>query len=252
MAIRIYLLGRVGIERDWAPVVDERQFRGKQGRLAFAYLVCERTRAVSREELAGVVWPGEEMAEAWEVGLSALISRLRGLLAPLADEGVSLASGLGLYRLNLANEVWVDLEAGANALDMAEAALRDGEPKRGFGSAVVALNLAKRPFLSMNDGEWVEAQRRKLERQRLRALECLAKIWLASGEPLLAVESATEAVTLDPFRESSHRLLMQAHAATGNRPEALRVYHRLGGLLADELGTDPSAETEALFRELLR
>jgi len=88
-------------------------------------------------------------------------------------------------------------------------------------------------------------------RQLLRSLECLAKIWLSTQEPGLAVEAATEALALDSFRESSYRLLMRAHVSAGNRAEAVRVYHRLRELLADELGTDPSAETEALYLEFL-
>jgi len=58
-------------------------------------------------------------------------------------------------------------------------------------------------------------------------------------------------VALDAFREGSHQLLMQAHAANGNRAEAVKVYHRLRALLADELGTTPGADTEALYLELL-
>ena len=52
-------------------------------------------------------------------------------------------------------------------------------------------------------------------------------------------------------RESSHRLLMQAHASAGNPAEAIQCYHRLRRSLADELGTDPSSETEALYIKLL-
>ena len=44
---------------------------------------------------------------------------------------------------------------------------------------------------------------------------------------------------------------MEAHVAAGNRAEALRVYERCRRLLADELGTYPSPETESIFRELL-
>ena len=58
MALRIYLTGRVGLELDGEPVLDERHLRGKQGRLAFVYLACERTRPVPRDELAEVIWPG--------------------------------------------------------------------------------------------------------------------------------------------------------------------------------------------------
>ncbi|MDA0987955.1 MAG: bacterial transcriptional activator domain-containing protein [Chloroflexi bacterium] len=72
-----------------------------------------------------------------------------------------------------------------------------------------------------------------------------------AGEPALAIETAMEAVALDQFREISHQLLMRSHVAIGNPSEAVIVYHSLRGLLADELGTDPSNETEALYVELL-
>jgi hypothetical protein len=45
--------------------------------------------------------------------------------------------------------------------------------------------------------------------------------------------------------------LVEAHAAGGNRAEALRVYERCRRLLAEELGTYPSPETESIYRELL-
>jgi len=90
-----------------------------------------------------------------------------------------------------------------------------------------------------------------LQRIRVRALDCLAQALLASGDPSLAVEAVVEAPTVDPLRESSYRLLMQAHARGGNPAEAVRAYHHLRSLLADELGTDPSRETEAVVLEIL-
>jgi DNA-binding SARP family transcriptional activator len=91
----------------------------------------------------------------------------------------------------------------------------------------------------------------KLRRKCQRALECLSRVWLACGEPELAVEAADEAVALDRHREPAQRLLMQAHAATGNRAEALIVYGRLRESLARDVGADPAPETESLYLELL-
>jgi len=45
---------------------------------------------------------------------------------------------------------------------------------------------------------------------------------------------------------------MRAHAALGNRAEALRTYHWCRELMADELGVSPSPETEAVYLEVLR
>jgi len=45
---------------------------------------------------------------------------------------------------------------------------------------------------------------------------------------------------------------MRAHAAVGNRAEALRVYERCRSVLTEELGVPPSPQTEAVYLEILR
>jgi len=45
---------------------------------------------------------------------------------------------------------------------------------------------------------------------------------------------------------------MRIHAQMGNRAEALRVFGQCRHLLREELGADPSHETETLFLEILR
>ena len=225
MSIRIYLAGRVTIEVNGTTVIDERQLRGKQGWLVFGYLVCERTRPVSREELAMVVW-GDDLSPSWEGALSALLSRLGVLLSGdlLRAEGVSLSRAFGQYQLHLPAGAWIDMEAGASALDRAEARLRMGQPGSLLGPATVAATVARRPFLSGVNGFWAESQRNKLNRQLLRALDCLYENQVATGEVELAVEAAIEAIPLDPYRERAHRYLMQ-----GGRQHALT--HMGGGAL---------------------
>lgn len=66
------------------------------------------------------------------------------------------------------------------------------------------------------------------------------------------MENASEAIALDPFRESSYGLLMEVHHATGNRAEALRVYQRLQQVLAAGLGADPAPETQERYLKLLK
>lgn len=254
MSVRVYLAGRVCLEAEGEQqlVVDEQRFRGRQERLVFAYLVGARMRPVPREELAGVLWPDGE-PPAWQAALSAIVSRLRAQFAcagtlELRD---AVTSGFGQYRLLLPADTWVDVEAAVAALDAAEGALRTADHKRAFGPAVVASTIARQPFLSGDKGDWVMFQRQRLERIRLRALECLAKVWTASGEPALAVEAVSEALAVEPFRETSHQLLMRAHAVAGNPAEAVRAYQRLRERLVSELGTDPSKETEAVYLEVI-
>jgi DNA-binding SARP family transcriptional activator len=252
MGPRVYLTGRLGIEVNGTLAVDESDFRGKQDRLVFAYLVSERSRAVGAEELAEILWPLAGPA-VWKNGLSPVVSRLRSLVRPppLSPAEILISSNAGAYQLHLSLGSWVDVEAATCAVDEAEGGLRTGNMRRAWGPALVAVTIAKREFLPGIDGEWVESQRRKLKRQLLRALECLCRIWLWNKEFALAVEAGTQLVAMDAFREASQQLLMQAYAANGNRAEALKTYHRLRTLLADELGTSPGPDTEALYLALL-
>ena len=246
--IRLFLTGRVGLAVDEVLAFDERDLRGRQSRVAFAYLAAHHGRPVPHEDLAEVLWPGD-MAPAWENALYAMISRLRSLLAVKAP-AVAISRTAGQYQLQVPADTWVDVAAAALALDAAEGTLRMGDPRSAFGPACVAESICRRAFLAGHNCPWADTQREKLERQLLRSLECLARIWLATDEPALAVEAASEAVGLDPYRESSYQLLMQAHEATGNRPDALRVYQRLDRLLAAELGSGPAPETQLLYSRL--
>jgi hypothetical protein len=116
-----------------------------------------------------------------------------------------------------------------------------------------ALGVASRGFLPGDDLPWVEDRRRELEELRLRTLEAVAAAGAALGGPQLAAaeRAARNLVEAAPFRESGHRLLMEALAARGDVAEALRAYDKLRILLRDELGTAPAAPLQTLHRRLL-
>jgi DNA-binding SARP family transcriptional activator len=79
----------------------------------------------------------------------------------------------------------------------------------------------------------------------------LSAVSLQNGESELALQYANDMVALEPFRETGYQQLMRLHAQIGNRGEALRVFGRLRELLRDELGTNPSPQSEAIFLEIL-
>lgn len=248
---RVYLAGRICLEAggEIAAPID---FPGRQGRVAFAYLVAERGRPVAREALAGVLWPTER-APAWEGAMHALISKLRALLTRMGMDGATvLTSGGGCYELRLPRGAWVDLDAAADAVHLAESALRRDDPAAAYGPSAVAHHIARRPFLAGEEGPWIDGRRAKLRHVLVRALECRAAVYLWNREFPLAVEAARDAVELEPFRETAHRWLMRAHAAAENTAEALRAYERCRAIIADELGVDPSPATKAEYERILR
>ena len=249
MRPRIYLTGRLFVEANDS-FIEQRMFPGRQGRLAFVYLVSERLRPVPRDELADAIWP-RELPQGWEGALSAVVSKIRALLKQLGPAVAEITIGAGSYQLQLRDDPWIDLEVAQSSIDEAEGLIRSGLVKGAWGPANVAAAIARRPILPREDAEWVERRRRALQEIHLRSLAGLSEIALQNGEPPLAAQFAAEAVEIEPFREAGYRRLMRACDAMGNRAEALRVYDRCRRLLADELGVDPSPETEAVYLALI-
>jgi DNA-binding SARP family transcriptional activator len=249
--VRVHLAGRISIEAD-AQLIGPDRFPGQQGRVAFAYLVIERGRPVTLEELAETLWPGS-LPPAWESALRAIVSKLRSVIAnPEGRGGSTLTSARGSYELRLPAHTWVDVEAAAEAIHDAEAALRKGDPRLAYGPSAVAHHIARRPFLAGEQGPWIEAQRDRLRDILLRALEVRTEVYLWNAEHSLAQRAAKDLIALEPLRESGHRLVMRAHAAVGNTAEALRAYERCRKLIARELGVDPSPQTKATYEGILQ
>lgn len=251
MPLRIYLTGRVLVEDNGTILLDERRLMGRQGRLAFAYLVGEHLRAVSRDELAEELWL-DAVPPSWERSLSALISKLRALLASVGVPDVALTGSFGHYQLLLPADVWIDVESASVAIDRAESALRGGKSQEAWGWAQAAYQISRRPFLMGEEGPWATLKRSELREVLVRAHECLSEPSIWHAEPEYAVKHAREAVAIEPFRETSYQLLMRAHAAVGNRAEALLVYERCRSFLSEELGVPPSPQTEAVYLDILR
>jgi peptide/nickel transport system substrate-binding protein len=250
VSMRVHLAGRVTVEADGV-VLDDGKLAGRQGRLVFAYLVAERGRPVPRDELAEALW-GSAPPATWDKALTVIASKLRSGLTDVGVDGATaLTSAFGCYRLDLPEGSWVDVTVAADAADAAEQALAAGQVETARAGAASAVGLLRQPFLPGEAGEWVEAKRRELADVQGRALNVLADACLRLGDAPEAAKWAEQALALEPFRETGYRRLMEAHAAGGNRAEALQVYERCRRLLAEELGAYPSPETESIYRQLL-
>jgi DNA-binding SARP family transcriptional activator/tetratricopeptide (TPR) repeat protein len=241
---RIQLCGRLKADVEGRHVTPA--LRGRQGRVLLAYLVINRGRPVSRDELISALWPQRPPTDP-SAALRTQLSRLRSAL------GANALAGRDTVELHLPESTWVDIEAAENAIEAAEAALAASGWKDAWAHGNVALNISSRPFLAGFDAPWVEEVRRELAELQSRARESIARagIGLGGSELAGAERSARELVRTAPFRESGYVLLMRALVASGNTAEALRAYERLRHVLREELGTAPGAEIQALHRRLL-
>jgi DNA-binding SARP family transcriptional activator len=241
--IKIQICGPLVVEIDGRRL--ESELPGRQGRLLFTYLVINRHRQVTRDELAEALWR-EPDPVAVDTRLNPLLSKLRRIF------GAQAVAGRSTVRLQLP-QAWVDLEAAVEAIHRAESSIARNDWVRAWGPVLLALFVSERDFLTGEDASWIDEIRHQLTELHVRALEGYAAAELGLGGPELAgaVRAGRRLVRLAPLRESGHRQLMEALAAQDNLAEALVVYERLCERLREQLGAAPSPATRALYQRLL-
>jgi class 3 adenylate cyclase/DNA-binding SARP family transcriptional activator len=241
---RVRLCGPLALEIDGRDAVAA--VPAGQARSLLAYLLTREERSVERAALLDVVWPGGAPKDP-QADLRVVLTRLRRALAPATLEGRQQ------LQLILPEPVWVDVEVATLAIEAAREAVSGVAWGRALERAQSAFELLRPGFLPGQEGAWAQEARRAHEELELEALECIARAGLALGgaELVSAQRAARDLVSRSAFRETGHRLLMEALVATGNVAEALQVYDGLRILLRDELGIAPAAELQALHRRLL-
>jgi DNA-binding SARP family transcriptional activator len=241
---RIQLCGRFVVRLDGGRIEDA--LPGAKGQLLFGYLVLNRFRRIERDELLMAVY-GVDAGPAHQPRLSVLLSKLRRAVGP------ERLTGRPAIELTLPADAFVDVEAAFEGLHRAESHIANGAWAEAWGPSGVAYHIASRPLLPAQDSPWLDDWRRRLDDVRVRGLECFAAARLELGGPALpqAAECARRLIELAPFRETGHRIKMEAFERHGNIAEALRAYDDLRVLLRDELGIAPSPDVQRVYRRLL-
>jgi DNA-binding SARP family transcriptional activator len=147
--------------------------------------------------------------------------------------------------------VTVDLWSAQAELEIAETCNASGRHDRASRAARQAVELLDAPLLQGVEGDWIDTHRRHLSMQRIRALRALAQAESVLGHHEVAVDAAIGAIEADSLDECSHRVLMLAHQAAGNRGGALKAYQDCRACLATMLGVSPCPDTERVYLDLL-
>ncbi|MDP6346587.1 MAG: BTAD domain-containing putative transcriptional regulator [Alphaproteobacteria bacterium] len=212
--------------------------RSRKARGLLAYLALDPDRVFPREHLANLLWDDRMDAQARQ-SLRQALTTLRQRLADhtpellLSDhDSVSLTgAAVDVDVMNFRQALREDRLA--DAADHYQGNLLDG-----LGS------------LAETFDAWLTDESRRLRHQACEACEGLAAEQLAQGDAEAALAAGERAVALDPLRESTHRLLMQAYLKAGKRAQALQQYRTLVGVLQRELGSEPDQASAELYARI--
>jgi DNA-binding SARP family transcriptional activator/tetratricopeptide (TPR) repeat protein len=243
--VKVYVQGGFRVERSGAPIPDT-AWRLSSARTLVKILAVQPGHHLHREQIEALLWPEFETDAAYNNFRKALHTARRALEPDLAPKAHS-------SYLHLDNEI-VSLDPDLVSVDvdefceLAEGALTGGEE----AIAIRARAAYGGELLPQHRyDEWATARRQRTAELHIRLLLAIAENALEHGAYANAIGLAHEILATDRAQEEAHRVLMRAHAATGNRHQALRQYQACRDALQTELDVVPADETKDLYEEIL-
>ena len=207
-----------------------------------ARLVLHRGRPLRREVIAQDLWSDVR----WDVRrgrLNKALYRLRQQIEPdVSNPRYILAPSRSELVFDTNAEYRLDVE------DF-ERRAHCGVTARGVDEVAQlaqAIELYSGDLCEALDGHWVDMERRRLATLYVTALTLLARHHLQRGEDAEALRLARLALVHEPLREETHRLMMRALSALGDRSGALLAFEECKRVLAEELDITPLPETTRL------
>ncbi len=222
----VRVLGAVSaIAETGAPV----ELPGASQRRLLALLALQAPNSIRGEWLADVmdVSPG---------ALRKLVARLRSALGP--DVIRTTSTG---YRLNAEVDAHRCCRAIADCVAAEDRIATLADVLRDWAG----------PALEEFRGEsWANGEIARLTEIHAAACDDYAAELIACGRSTDAVAWLNGQIATHPLRERSRGLLIRALAGCGRRAEALRTFQEYRTFLAEEVGTEPSADLVAIERRV--
>lgn len=253
--LTVRLLGAFQVELDEQSVGG---YSSAKVRALLAFLLMERERPHSRDELCGLLWP-DELQEVAQANLRQALANLRQVLGDRTAAKPFLA--VSRENVGLAE----DADCAVDAQEFAEHLIRcrvHGHRRPEACESCTerlhaALRLYRGDFLDSlyvdsapEYDAWALARRERLRSDALTALSTLTERYLLTGRNELANDLAKRQLELEPWREEAHRQLMRSYALSGNRSAALNQYEICRRILAAEFQAEPSSVMQALLGQI--
>lgn len=225
--------------------------RGRGQQLLLAGLALQVDATVPASRLAQWVWGDREPRDVRHA-LQAHMSRLRGTLRDAGLEGDELVAVDGGYRLALDQDC-IDSFLMKRLLVRGRTVLDRGDAPEAATILADALGLWRGPPLGdLSDVPELAGELTRLEELRRATWHSLVDARLTLGHHAVLIPELDRAIADDPLDERSWDRLMLALYRSGRQADALKAYHRLKGLLVEELGVDPSPRLRELQGLILR
>jgi LuxR family maltose regulon positive regulatory protein len=243
-AIKVRALGAFAIERDGQLLIFDGKAQKKPLELLKA-VVALGGDAVPREALALALWPDPDADGIKNFDVT--LSRLRKLLD--VDGAILLTEGKVTLNRRL---VWWDVTAFEARFAQLQTALHEDDSEDAIPALAGELFRLHSDKLFGDEAAaaWSVAPRERLAVKFNRAVSDVGAWLEARGRHREAIDRYERGLAQQVLAEPLYRGLMRCHLALDEPAEAARAYRRCRELLSIVLSVAPSAETEALRRQI--
>ena len=229
-------------------------FQHNKVRALCAYLVTESGRVHTRSQLAALLWPDDDRRHSLR-NLSQALYLLRHALGDSHGAGPYLHVTSRTLQWNDRAGASVDIDQVARA----HKTLQNLPPGAPIPESIfAAIDCYQGEFLagfSVDAGEefddWLVMARAHFHMLATDILRRLTADAERREKWPQTLELTRRWLSLDMWQEAAHRRAMRALTALGRPDEAVAQYHQCRRLLEVELGVTPSAQTEALFADIV-
>ncbi len=249
---RVTLFGGMEVITADGPV-PAKAWRKRKARLLFAMLAVRRGGDVPTDQILDYLWPEFPEDKALN-NMYVVWSAMKHALSPGLDRGEPcpyverVGTVCHLVRANVTTD-----------LDAFEERLTEGKKADHAGDAVAAI-AAYRDVMDLYRGEllpgdayddWFRSARDRCKHEYSDAALRLSTLLEARGDVAEALQVLRQALVHDPWREDLYQSVLRHQIAEGQRSAAIETYLSCRSRLTEDLGIDPSAETNKLYQHVL-
>ncbi|MGB4592753.1 MAG: BTAD domain-containing putative transcriptional regulator [Coriobacteriia bacterium] len=248
--LKVKVFGGLSVETPWGFVTDKAWCKRKS-RLLFAMMVVSRGKDIARDVLFEHMWAGLPLERA-QSNFYVIWSHMRKALAPgVKTECPYVEHRAGVCRI-IPDLVTTDLDEFYSACEVMRSA--------NAASDTAAVIAAAERILSVYQGEllpgdlyddWFTTMRDALRHEFSDAMLMAANSAGEAGSADVAIRFARAGLAQDWWREDLYQAALRYQIMAGQRSSAIETYLTCRSRLSEDLGLDPSVETQRLYEQIL-
>jgi DNA-binding SARP family transcriptional activator len=249
--LQIVTLGRFAVEGVDGPLNGD-WLEQRPGQL-LKYLVGERRRVASSDQIAEAMWPDTGPEEARN-RLRYYVHALREKLEPEREwrsPSRFVVARRGGYLLDT-SQVWIDADEFEREVRAGLTAFEQELIRPAAAHLTGALGLYRDGFLVEDPyAEWALPERERLRELAGRALRTMVEIQSRLGNLDEVATHARRLAEMEPFDTDAQKMFIEICLRRGRRSEAFRRYSALRKRMLASFGEEPDFDLTAMRAEIL-